>query len=581
MSIQTPITVAEAIRKITDRDYILPAIQREFVWDGEQIEKLFDSLMRGYPIGSLLFWSIKPDRLKDFQFYTFMEEFHERDHRHNDPIDMVGDIKTRTAVLDGQQRLTALYLGLKGTYADKVPYYRWSSDYAFPKRRLHLNLLSKPDYEGEMAFDFKLLKEQDVVKSVEQFWFPVGDILKFNGIPDVYEFCMAKNLLSNEKELTHPPKTLTLLWQVICEKQTLSYFLEEDDDPEKALKIFIRVNSAGTSLSYSDMLMSTAIVLWKELDARKEINTLLDDLNMMGESFNFNNDFILKAALVLGDIKTIAFKVNSFNRENMILIENQWKKIRDALTTTVKLVSSWGYNRDTLISANAIIPLAYFINKQKNPDNFVLSPQFKGVRDSMRRWFIKALLKQIFSGQSDQILSEIRTVLMDADKNFPEQDIYERLKGSHKSMNFDLDQIDNMLDFSYGKQITFTVLSVLYPWLKYDQHFHVDHIFPRSMFTEKVLKRKNIPKEEWHRWIEHKDDLGNLQLLQGLINMNKSDSDFEAWIKESHPEPADSEIYKKEHLIPDVELSFENFPEFLNARTEIIKDKLKQILGVT
>ncbi|OPZ68877.1 MAG: hypothetical protein BWY82_02417 [Verrucomicrobia bacterium ADurb.Bin474] len=172
MSIQTPITIAEAIRRIADHDYILPAIQREFVWDGEQIERLFDSIMRGYPIGSLLFWSIRPEHLQDFQFYTFMEAYHERDNRHNAPIDLTGDTKPRTAVLDGQQRLTALYLGLKGTYADKLLYYRWNNENAFPKRRLHIDLLAEPDEQADMEYRFKLIKEQDFVQSDEVFWFP-------------------------------------------------------------------------------------------------------------------------------------------------------------------------------------------------------------------------------------------------------------------------------------------------------------------------------------------------------------------------------------------------------------------------
>ncbi len=578
MSIQTPITIAEAIRRIADHDYILPAIQREFVWDGEQIERLFDSIMRGYPIGSLLFWSIRPEHLQDFQFYTFMEAYHERDNRHNAPIDLTGDTKPRTAVLDGQQRLTALYLGLKGTYADKLLYYRWNNENAFPKRRLHIDLLAEPDEQADMEYRFKLIKEQDFVQSDEVFWFPVGDVLKLKELAGVYDYCVEKGLMS--KELRHPSKTLSRLWQVICQQQTLTYFLQEDDDPEKALNVFIRVNSGGTPLSYSDMLMSMAIALWKKLDAKTEIDTLQDDLNKMGETFNFTKDFILKAALVLGDIGTIAFKVSNFNRENMGRIEEKWGAIRDALTITVKLVSSWGFNRDTLTSANAIIPLAYSINKQGNPGNFVVSPQHEDCRDSMRRWLIRALLKQTFSGQSDTVLSEVRAVLMSTDGAFPEQAIYERLKGSSKSMNLDADQIDNMLDLQYGKPGTFTVLSLLYPWLKFDQHFHMDHIFPRSMFTEKRMRDKGIPEDEWPRWLDHKDDLGNIQLLQGPVNQNKSDKEFEAWLREKHSEPTDLQIYRKEHFIPDVDLAFENYPAFLEARTQIVKDRIEQLLGV-
>jgi len=99
------------------------AIRREFVWSVEQIEKLFDSLMRGYPIGSFLFWQIDPQSLDDFRFYRFMDRYHQRDHRHNEPIDLVGKHSV-TAVLDGQQRLTALNIGLKGWYAYKLPWFR-------------------------------------------------------------------------------------------------------------------------------------------------------------------------------------------------------------------------------------------------------------------------------------------------------------------------------------------------------------------------------------------------------------------------------------------------------------------------
>ena len=58
---QTPITINEAMQHINNNEYLLPAFQREFVWDSEQIERLFDSLMRMYPTNSMLFWIQKPD----------------------------------------------------------------------------------------------------------------------------------------------------------------------------------------------------------------------------------------------------------------------------------------------------------------------------------------------------------------------------------------------------------------------------------------------------------------------------------------------------------------------------------------
>lgn len=158
MGFETPITIEKVIKGMQENKYVLPAIQREFVWDDEQVEKLFDSLMRGYPIGSFLFWKIEPSHLKDFQFYRFMDHFHERDHRHNEPIDLIGGEIT-TAVLDGQQRLTALNIGLKGWYASKLPYLRWNNNAAFPTRHLYLNLLNPPEENGN-AYEFKLLQEK-------------------------------------------------------------------------------------------------------------------------------------------------------------------------------------------------------------------------------------------------------------------------------------------------------------------------------------------------------------------------------------------------------------------------------------
>ena len=147
MSFERALTIKEAIDHIHRKRYLLPAIQREFIWDAEQMEKLFDSLMRDYPIGSFLFWQIEKENIGKFQFYEFVRNYHERDHKHNPKAAVSGD-EAITAILDGQQRLTALYIGLKGTYQFKLPRKRWESDDAFPKRELCMNLLSPSDEFG-------------------------------------------------------------------------------------------------------------------------------------------------------------------------------------------------------------------------------------------------------------------------------------------------------------------------------------------------------------------------------------------------------------------------------------------------
>ena len=121
MAFVEPMTIREAIDNVHKKNYLLPAIQREFVWGTEQIERLFDSLMRDYPISSFLFWKVEKQNIQKYQFYEFVRDYHERDNRHNPKANLSGESGI-TAILDGQQRLTSLYIGLKGTYSFKLPH---------------------------------------------------------------------------------------------------------------------------------------------------------------------------------------------------------------------------------------------------------------------------------------------------------------------------------------------------------------------------------------------------------------------------------------------------------------------------
>ncbi|QQW77985.1 DUF262 domain-containing protein [Helicobacter pylori] len=120
-------TIKGVVDELNGR-YFLPDIQREYVWlknaDEKKIEQLFDSILRGYPIGSFLFWKLsKEDIAKsdeqdsdklNFQLYQFIENYDAR-KPHNEKI-RIEQINRDDLyiVLDGQQRLTSLYIGLKG-----------------------------------------------------------------------------------------------------------------------------------------------------------------------------------------------------------------------------------------------------------------------------------------------------------------------------------------------------------------------------------------------------------------------------------------------------------------------------------
>jgi uncharacterized protein with ParB-like and HNH nuclease domain len=578
MSYQTALPIAKVIQDIHGKKYLLPAIQRELVWDTEQIENLFDSLMRDYPINSFLFWKVSKENVCKYEFYEFLRNYHEKNNYHNQKANVTGEEEI-TSVLDGQQRLTALYIALKGSYAYKLPRKRWDNPQAFPKRKLYLNLLMNSS-EMEREFDFVFLTEKEARNCDENsHWFPVEKILTMKEPYEVNQYLIDEDIFTDfEKEkASFANKTLSKLQFVIHSKPTISYYLEESSELDKVLNIFIRINSGGTPLSYSDLLLSIATAQW-EGDAREEITNFVDELNNMGDGFNFNKDFVLKSCLVLCDFTDIAFKVDNFNKDNMLKIEKEWEKITSSLRTAVGLVSSFGYNRDTLTSNNALIPIAYYMHNNDIEDSFIRSSKNGNEKSSIRRWLVLSLIKRVFSGQPDNVLRPLRKIINENGGYFPLEKIIDHFKGSNKTLIFSEEDIENLMWYKYGKSFTFSVLSLLYPHFDYRNQFHIDHIFPKSLFTAARLRKKGVSEEDINDYKECLHYLGNLQLLEATPNIEKLNKEFDVWLKETFETEEEMDDYKKKHLIPDVDLSFTNFLEFLDEREELIKKQFRKAL---
>ena len=527
---QTPLPIADVIENINRKHYLLPAIQREFVWtrnNGEQILRLFDSLMREYPIGSFLFWKVEKDRIKDFQFYEFVRDYSEMDSTHNPKADVKGQ-EGVTCVLDGQQRLTALFIGLKGTYSYKIPWKRWDNPEAFPPRKLHLNLLARA-IDQDLLYDFRLLTAEEAAHNDENtFWFEVGRILDFKELYQVNDFLIEQGLSQKPVEaFKFANQTLFKLFDVTHKGRIINYYLETSQELDKVLQIFIRVNSGGTQLSYSDILLSIATAQWKTRDARQEITTFVDEINRIGEGFDFDKDFVLKSSLVLSDITDIAFKVDNFNVTNTKAIEDKWDHISRAIRLSVELVSSFGYNSDTLTSANAMIPIAYHIMKLGNPAGFVLADRYRADRDKIRFWLMTSLLKRAFGGTPDTVLRPIREIIQkEGAGSYPLVTIIDRFKGTNKSITFTNEDVQNLLRSRYGDPYTFSILALLYPTFDFRNRFHQDHIFPRKFFRKSEMRKRGIPEDRWGQYQDNQDLIGNLQLLEWLPNEEKSSEDF-------------------------------------------------------
>ena len=578
MAFQTALTIKETILNIDSKKYLLPSIQREFVWGVDRITKLFDSLMLGYPIGSFLFWNVEGANIKEFVFYEFLRNYHEKDNTHNVKANLNGT-ETIVAILDGQQRLTSLYVGLMGTYAYRKPRFRYNNPQAYPERKLYLNLLKGSD-EDDITYDFSFLTIDECMNDDDHYWFSVGEILNFKGLMDVNKYLIKNGLFQNpdESKANFANETLCRLYEAIHNDAPISSYLEKSNEIGKVLDIFIRVNSGGMQLSYSDLLLSIATAQWDELDAREVIHNAVDELNDIGRGFNVNKDFVLKTYLVLCDFTDIAFKIENFNNTNMMKIQSEWSSIIAALREALKLVSYLGFNRDNITSNYLFIPIAYYIKHIGFPKNFAASPKNSANVQLIKKWFIRAMLKQFFSGQPDNVLRPLRNIIKNQNiLDFPFDEIIQHFEKTNRTLDITDANIESLLDLKYGNSNILAVMSVLYPWADLQNIFHIDHIFPKAEFSMKKLRQRGI--ENTDDFIDDFNYIANLQLLEGPVNTSKNDKDFKEWFEEKYPTEEAKNSYRQKHLIPiGIDLAFEKFPEFLEAREVLIREQLKREL---
>lgn len=581
MAYETPLTIAEVMQDISTNKYVLPSIQREYVWDTDQIETLFDSLMQDYPIGAFLFWEIDKSRLLDYDFYEFLRNYHEKTGTHNKKVDLKGSDGV-TAVLDGQQRLTSIYIGLKGSYAYRLKYKQKKNDNAYPTRYLYLNLLEDAKDESH-KYDFRFLTDDEYKGMTEGYWYKVGDILTMTQPGETSQYVLDHIAFAGEytKEQTmHANNTLQKLYNVVHTDKTLSYYKEKSVELDKVLNIFIRVNSGGTVLTYSDLLLSIASAQWENHDAREEITEFVEEVNAIGGGFRINKDFVLKTALVLTDFTDIAFKVDNFNKPNMMKIEANWDNIKRAIKQSVNLVSSFGYSGETLSSNNALIPIAYYLLTIGMPENFVESGTTRDNKAKIKKWLIMALLKKAFSGQPDNVIRPIRDIIREnGTGDFPISQIIDRFKGTNKSILFTEDDIDEyLLKLKYGKSETLSTLMLLYPSLDFSNKFHEDHMYPKSKFRKSYLRKMGVPEEKLDEYIDTVNDISNLQLLPAQLNEEKLNTDFDTWFNTEQATETDKIQYRKIHYLPDMEYTYPVFLDFVAKRKELLKNKLKDIL---
>ncbi len=589
MSFQAPISVSDAISRIRSRRLLLPAIQREFVWESQKVEWLFDSLLQGYPIGSFLFWEVHDDEAKhQYKYYEFLTKFRERYHTHNSEFNTRGHIDFE-AVLDGQQRLTALHIGLTGTYAHKKPRVWWEdNEYALPTRKLHLNVTepaSATDNETGLKYEFKFLTQEEYAENSGK-WFAVGRVLE---LPEAYDLNqMLKVARYQDSEFAS--RALSKLHSVVHTERIINYYTVKQANMEKALNVFVRVNSGGEALSLSDMLMSTAIANWTIRDAKKEIFGLVDQVQAKG--FFISKDLLLKACLYLYN-SDIRYKVSNFTATQVKPFEDNWDKIQASILAVFDLIKNFGYDERSLTSKNALLPIVYWVHHKGLAETIVSKLGLRDERNIIRRWLHTMLLKSVFGSSADTILAAIRKALVGEDfsepyvmpgiESFPSEAIATILRTQGKDPQVTDEFIESLLLTQYEDRTAFTILALLAPGLDYKNKFHKDHLHPASGFKLKALKAAGTAEtdSEFYRDAKHWNSILNLAHLDENENKSKNDTPLADWAKkEVVRQKISVEKFCSDHLLPDDSalLAFANFQKFIAERRKILGKQLRELL---
>lgn len=605
------ITIANLIRDITKKEIVLPSLQRKYVWSHKQICQLFDSIMQGYPIGTFMFWKIgnrtnEDKRLqKKMMFYEFLNHYNKNDDL-GSGIEFKPAVSGRgpiTNVIDGQQRITSLLIGLTGSY------------YIRSESRLYINLNSKKnskEQEKEFKYEFKFLSDNQFnrhyeklkkITSESDIWFPVykcGEISKFFSnnekkyIRKLDKFLfeskkiLVQKLQNNElkeqldKKWNKYSKVLDDLFYKVYSDTVISFFELEQKSLTDIVDIFIRVNNGGTNLTKTEMLMSVVSSVWR--DGRSKIDKFLKIINNNGQ-FDFDVDFIMRASLFIMDKDVLVTQENVL--ESAQELENEWESIKSSITQAVSVISEEKFSKSSLRSKNSIIPIAYYFAKTNKGSVSATSTS------QMIQYLNTVQVLGFYGNHGDQALRQIRNameayLMKSSEFEFDTiKDEYEKLGNFKKPLTITKNDIDILLNSQYGKS-SFAVLSCLntrnrIDMLEYDRSggnaekkVHQDHIYPISKVKHFENSQNDFETETYRKY----NSVVNLHFFIGRLNREKQDKMPKEFFKQFGANKR-NEI-KHNSYIPFKfdKLDSGYFDTFFKERREMLRKELLSVFNI-
>lgn len=557
------------LEDIDRHELLLPHIQRPFVWDEEQMVRLFDSLMRNYPVQTLLFWRTK-EAIKARRFMQCLDREADLSDLY-DSAKSVADVE-KAFVLDGQQRLQTLYAIFRGTVLD--PHETVLEAYLdVTQGRKEIDgtdLLYRLMFSAESMtlpyYRLRNLMERDTQRDAASIAYELNDALTSTLTED------ADERRARERQVH---TNVSQLRSLLREEQ--HFWVEELDgvanryEYRKVLDIFVRVNSGGTKLTASDLMFAALKEGWEDIEENTE--QTVEMLNLGGR-LQFESSFPLKCLLVAhgegAEVNEIAkftgargeALLQSF-KENWDRAEATFQEFRDFVENDLRLFSD-----KVVRTYNAFVPIFDYLFHNPKPA--------EGSRAQMRAYYYKAQLLNWFGASGDATINAMHQILgKPCPRGFPLHEVVEyfgrrlypvELKDGHLTDN----------------RLRSILLSIVYVdrWgtSPFNVRFkgnepHVDHIYPQSML------RKRLGQVS-----AQINDIGNLRYVGATDNIRKRaelPADYFSRMKRDHVDVAkhllvDEFSDRPERMVFDVP----TFTDFRERRREEIRRTLKRVVDL-
>lgn len=558
--------IKDIVTEISEGKYVLPVIQRDFVWPEEKIELLFDSVLKEHCFGSIIVIEEPEGNSPLFAFRKFVQDG--KNQSKSNPTSLTTSLEKRQFfVIDGQQRLQAFYIGLKGSIGERTLFFDLFSD-------------SQDEYEFDFAEDKALLpvKTDDDRPIKECLWYKVFDLYK-----ELIRTCdseqtaqeiQEKFQITDELKKEQIKRNVKAFDKNILRIENIGIAVinlnktKAEQNRVAILELFRRLNNGGTILDNVELMASTL----KSFDPKME--AFLRKFTVQFSDIKMDTNNLLKLLFLLQDapqkdMTMISETDASFALENEERIANTITATKTFLSTA-KLADYFTNRNPSFIPLLLIMYYIFHSNRLTkdipsmwdnydiNNHNFLL----------IKKWLCESLLNSVFSrgcGWKPEKtgLQKLFNVLKNnKQKDFPYNDLI-NVYISYPLNNFitsiseqDLDKLNR--DFLY--------------YLMYRNQFSfrkndIDHIMPRSLLEKLNFDPKDI------------NSIKNFQYLDPSTNRgNKNDTPFRKWVNENIK---DKDAYLELHLIPTDESSWDekSFKKFSKARGERIVEKIKKQCG--